>query len=1035
MRAVTFGPPLFESPIGRVEPDAGVLFALLLFVSASDPRGVARDDIAAMLWPLATPEQARHSLRQALYRLRQLGMPIHLRAGLVSIAEEDTEIDIRDLLHGPIDRVELIRIGTQPFLPGYAPQLSDRYRNWVEELRDRSAGLRRRALAAAIVEARSQARFRDIHALGRALLALDPLNETATLAVAEALVMDGSKVEALQLLDAYEAEVGSVSDALRIPVRTLRRRVSEELDDGLMPTRFEIPFVGRVDEFRELREAVAATRRGVGQCVVITGEAGIGKTRTATELLRLAVLDGALVVTYTCGAGDSLAPLSSLLGLTGMLLSQRGALGCGQEHIAYLRRLLNPDPTQPLATGLTADLAYAQLVYSLSELVSAITHEAPLLIFVDDAHRLHETSWRIFTDVTHRLPERRVMLLLSARTLPDCYPTLGITHSDGRSRHVRLRPFATEDSFAFLDRWSDRNQVSLEDAELQRFTNAASGNPFYLGELAAHRARGGPDEVPPATIRGLIELQFASLREHAQRTLLVVSLLQAHATLDRIARVLELPPILFLAALNELELAGLITSRGTQTRLRHDIIAEVTHTYSMPGVLSFLRSRVARLLEADATGAEEAHLLLAAVEHWWSIGDIISGTSAALRAGNVLLRAGLPNEAAKTFGIVVDKRASTESSSQARLGQSRAFMAAGSFDDLARLDQQGVIGLTGPEGMELALNIAFGQNRVNRAIPDSGMLQQIILDASLPSDLRIASAFLAVVVWDDSHFQSPLPCDVTTLEDLCRVVGSPASDVLALVLAAIRKDVATVETACSSLMGRPAVPNGMSRIRILRNCAGALTRVGRCDVAVSYYQLACEEAARLSLPDVGSDALSAMHRIACHRGDASHALELVTRLRHLASEHSSRSEVRRNLLFALSQVCWLDRRPEIRSEAIELLERNTRELVFLAPPADRVALCFLADDQSSDDTLLSWIRTGAPEVLRRGALDHLAFRAATYLLRLGNPGEAEDFIERFLQEWRPESDRPASAIVATLPNSLAQALGHEHPTIMPRQLL
>ncbi|MBL8984230.1 MAG: AAA family ATPase, partial [Gemmatimonadetes bacterium] len=414
MRALTFGPPVFETPIARIEPDAEVLFGLLLYVSAADPRGVSRDELSRIIWPSATTEQGRHSLRQALYRLRQLGVPIHLRAGLVSIEENDTEIDLRELLHGPIDRSELVRIGTQSFLPGYSPQLGRAYLEWVDELRDRAASVRRRALAAAIVDARAQARFGDIPELARALLALDPLNETATLSLAEALVMDGSKVDALMLLDRYESEVGEISEALRIPVRTLRRRVSEGMDDALMPLRFEVPFVGRVREFGELRDAWAGTRRNVGQCAVVTGEAGIGKTRTSTELLRLAVLDGGLVVTYSCGAGDTVAPLSSLLGLTGMLLNQPGALGCGQEHLNYLRRLLHPDPQQPLSTGMTADLAYAQLVYSLSELVAAITEEAPLVIFIDDAHRLHQTSWRIFTDVTNRLPERSLLLLLAA---------------------------------------------------------------------------------------------------------------------------------------------------------------------------------------------------------------------------------------------------------------------------------------------------------------------------------------------------------------------------------------------------------------------------------------------------------------------------------------------------------------------------------------------------------------------------------------------------------------------------------------------
>ena len=455
MHGITFGRGLFETTAGRVDPDSDVHFGLLLIAAASEREGASREEICTLLWPDVAPEQARHSLRQALYRLRRLAVPIHLRGTRVTLNGEDTHVDLRRLFEGSAQREELLAIGTLPFLPGYTPRLGPRFAAWLEALRDRANSVRRFALVEAIRDARAQARFRDIHKLARALLTLDPLNETATLSLAEALVMDGSKVEALRMLDAYEEEVGLISDALRIPVRTLRRRVSEGLDDALLPRRYEVPFVGREAEFTELRTMFVATRQGKGQCAVVTGEAGIGKTRITSELLRLAVLDGAMAVTYSCTSGDALSPLSSLLTLTQALLAQPGALGCSQEHLQYLRRLNAPESSPPIAvSGMGADIAYAQLVYALSELVAAIADEGPLVVFVDDAQRLHQTSWRIFTDLVDRLPDRRVLLVFATRQLPEWYASLGITGSDGRSRHVRLKPFPYAESRSYLSAWS-----------------------------------------------------------------------------------------------------------------------------------------------------------------------------------------------------------------------------------------------------------------------------------------------------------------------------------------------------------------------------------------------------------------------------------------------------------------------------------------------------------------------------------------------------------------------------------------------------
>src|SRR5215471_2697240 len=62
-------------------------------------------------------------------------------------------------------------------------------------------------------------------------------------------------------------------------------------------------FVGREDERRELAAALSAALRGSGRLILLTGEAGIGKTRLAEELAREARTQGADVVWGRCWEG------------------------------------------------------------------------------------------------------------------------------------------------------------------------------------------------------------------------------------------------------------------------------------------------------------------------------------------------------------------------------------------------------------------------------------------------------------------------------------------------------------------------------------------------------------------------------------------------------------------------------------------------------------------------------------------------------------------------------------------------------------
>lgn len=1009
MRALTFGPPVFETPIARIEPDAEILFGLLLYVSASDPHGVARDELSRIIWPSATGEQGRHSLRQALYRLRQLGVPIHLRAGLVSIDENDTEIDLRELLHGPIDRSELVRIGTQPFLPGYTSQLGSAFREWVEELRDRAAAVRRRALAAAIVDARAQARFGDIHELARALLALDPLNETATLALAEALVMDGSKVDALMLLDRYESEVGEVSEALRIPVRTLRRRVSEGMDDALMPLRFEVPFVGRAKEFGELREAWAGTRRGMGQCALVTGEAGIGKTRTSTELLRLAVLDGGLVVTYTCSAGDTIAPLSSLLGLTGMLLSQPGALGCGQEHLHYLRRLLHPDPQQPLSSGMTADLAYAQLVYSLSELVSAIAEEAPLVIFIDDAHRLHQTSWRIFTDVTHRLPERSLLLLMAARQLPDFYATLGITGSDGRVRHVRLPSMAPGDAVEFLERWSERNRVPFTSAEVARFAATAAGNPFYLGELAAHRGRGGADDAPPSTIRGLIELQFAGLREHAQRVLLVVSLLQSHATLERVTRVLGLTTMELLSALEELERAGLLTTRAAQLALRHDVIGEVTVRLSCSGTLLYLQSRCAAV--CDETPSDPDALTLA-TSLWRSAGELECSARSALELGTSLIDRFLLMDATAAFELCLSQTQDDRRIAAAHVGLRRALVAACDWPRLRELPPiQGLGSLSHVDRVESTLCGMETDFWAAGTTPDTRRLGEIIGDTTLPSAVRARATQLALVVWDNTEMEWELPLNH---QDALRVVSQLSSEGCffpELILRTRSGDREGVVALAAQLIEHlERFPQG--RLMPMRLVTHALIRVGRPHQARSLLAVGLADAEQLCLETHCSVAYALVTRVTSHLDDWESAAPCLVSLGP-ATEVPPSDMTTRFRFFAQCTRAAATR----DLGALELLLRALRAVSPVELRADPdsynmarfhvAAACSEAPTQE----MVDWAAGRGSRILARGSLDFTAASIARCLDLHTRGADGQAFLESYVTRLRREPEPVAPRLL------------------------
>ncbi len=227
-----------------------------------------------------------------------------------------------------------------PFLPGYWPSFSERLQEWVERHRDLVTASARRVLVSAIATRKARAEWSEVERLAHRCLAIDPLNEDATLALAEAAALHGGKVEAIGILDRYLHEMGPTARELRLPAMALRRRIAEpELEFPLAPP-LHVPFVGRSAEMGILTGALRSARGGAGSVHFIHGEPGIGKTRLLTEFSRAASLEGARIAAALCQSSDARRPLSAFVDLVPRLMTMPGALGCSPQSHRYLRRFI-----------------------------------------------------------------------------------------------------------------------------------------------------------------------------------------------------------------------------------------------------------------------------------------------------------------------------------------------------------------------------------------------------------------------------------------------------------------------------------------------------------------------------------------------------------------------------------------------------------------------------------------------------------------------------------------------------------------------
>lgn len=108
----------------RLTPESELQFGLALFFCGNPGRQVPRDDVARLFWPQSGLEAARHNLRQSLYRLRVLGVPVRSGAKSSVLETHLVEADFLPVVAEGAPASVYLRMTDVSVLPGYSPKFS-----------------------------------------------------------------------------------------------------------------------------------------------------------------------------------------------------------------------------------------------------------------------------------------------------------------------------------------------------------------------------------------------------------------------------------------------------------------------------------------------------------------------------------------------------------------------------------------------------------------------------------------------------------------------------------------------------------------------------------------------------------------------------------------------------------------------------------------------------------------------------------------------------------------------------------------------
>ncbi|WP_169741735.1 BTAD domain-containing putative transcriptional regulator [Nocardioides aequoreus] len=349
-------------------------------------------------------------------------------------------------------------------------------------------------------------------------------------------------------------------------------------------------FVGRESQLGVAREALTRVAGGAPAWLVLTGPAGIGKTRLAERVLALASATGADVVRAGCPE-DSGAP-------AGWPLRQVVA-GLGAD----------PDEVLRVPEGADADTARYDVLDRVGALLAAhARRRGPLVLLVDDVQWADDGTLQCLTHLAATLADG-VLVVLTVRDVDDASEPVTRAVAEvlrrGHARHLVVPPLSERD----VDRLCTVvSGEALPSEEVRDLAERTGGNALFVTEYArlspAERLEGGT----PLLVRSVLGRRLAVLDAGVLQVLRAAAVVGDDLDLDLLARVTRVDPEELVDLLDDAVDERIVVLRpdGTGYRFAHALLRDELLAGLSPLRRQRLHLRVAETVREGSGAAGSA---------------------------------------------------------------------------------------------------------------------------------------------------------------------------------------------------------------------------------------------------------------------------------------------------------------------------------------------------------------------------------------------------------------------------------------------
>jgi class 3 adenylate cyclase/tetratricopeptide (TPR) repeat protein len=385
------------------------------------------------------------------------------------------------------------------------------------------------------------------------------------------------------------------------------------------------PYTGRGAELAVLQSQVALAARGLGSLVLVTGEAGSGKSRLLHELRPGGGASACRVLQARCrsyGGTTSYLPFVEALHDALDMKEREGGKPAVAQVVARIRAIdgsLEPfiplylhllsvhSDVFPLPRHLRGEHLQAAILEALAAFFTSFAQRTPCLLFLEDWHWADDASREAYRHLAEVVPAYPILMVVTTR--PDAGASID---APDQAVRINLGPLGFEAAVAIMKAVLGVEEVPEELA--RRLHERTGGNPFFLeeicqglGEAGLVTAQGSAAVVAepagalhlPDSIQAVIRARLDRLPADGREVLRVASVIGREFSRRILRTVMGAADLT--DALDRLKNAGIIQQIRVVPdpvyRFKHVLTQEVTYESLLEHQRKALHREVGRAIE------------------------------------------------------------------------------------------------------------------------------------------------------------------------------------------------------------------------------------------------------------------------------------------------------------------------------------------------------------------------------------------------------------------------------------------------------